>query len=60
MGLVMNFKIELEREDDGRWIAEIPDLPGVLVYRMSQDDAMGHLQTLASCVLVDRAEHGDG
>lgn len=53
----MIFKIELEREQDGRWIAEIPDLAGVLCYGASQADAMARVQALALRVLAERLEH---
>jgi predicted RNase H-like HicB family nuclease len=56
----MNFKIELEREDDGRWIAEVPDLPGVLTYGQSRDEAIAHVQALALRVLADRLDHAEG
>jgi len=55
----MNFKIELEREADGRWIAEVPDLPGVMTYGKDRDDAIAHVQALALRVLADRLEHGE-
>jgi len=55
----MNFKIEIEREDDGRWIAEVPDLPGVLTYGKSRDEAMAHVQALALRVLADRLDHSE-
>jgi predicted RNase H-like HicB family nuclease len=55
----MNFKIELEREADGRWIAEVPDLPGVLTYGKDRDDAIAHVQALALRVLAERLEHGE-
>jgi predicted RNase H-like HicB family nuclease len=55
----MNFKIEVDREDDGRWIAEVPDLPGVLTYGTSRDDAIAHVQALALRVLADRLEHSE-
>ncbi len=55
----MNLKVELEREEDGRWIAEIPDLPGVLAYGASQDEARAKAQALALRVLADRLEHGE-
>ncbi len=55
----MNFKIELEREDDGRWIAEIPDLPGVTTYGKSRDEAIAHIQALALRVLADRLDHAE-
>jgi len=55
----MNLKIELEREADGRWIAEVPDLPGVMTYGKDRDDAITHVQALALRVLADRLEHGE-
>ena len=51
--------IEIEREDDGRWIAEIPDLPGVLAYGQSRDEALANVQALALRVIADRLEHGE-
>src|SRR5258708_6278583 len=59
IALAMNFKIELGREDAGRWIAEVRDLRGVLTYGTSRDDAMAHVQALALRVLADRLEHGE-
>ena len=55
----MNFTIELEQEKDGRVIAEIPDLPGVLVYGQSRDKAISRAKALALRVLADRLEHGE-
>lgn len=55
----MNLQIEVERETDGRWIAEVPDLPGVMTYGQSRDDAIAHVQALALRVLADRLEHGE-
>jgi predicted RNase H-like HicB family nuclease len=52
-------KIEIEREEDGRWIAEIPDLPGVLVYGDSQNEAISKAEALALRVLADRLENGE-
>jgi predicted RNase H-like HicB family nuclease len=52
-------KIEILREDDGRWIAEIPELPGVMVYGDSQNEAISKVQVLALRVLADRLEHGE-
>jgi predicted RNase H-like HicB family nuclease len=52
-------KIEIEREEDGRWIAEIPDLPGVVVYGNSQNEAISKAEALALRVLADRLEHGE-
>lgn len=55
----MNFKIELEREDDGRWVAEVPDLPGVMTYGKTRDDVIARVQALALRVLADRLEHSE-
>ena len=55
----MNFKIEIECEDDGRWLAEVPDLPGVMTYGKSRDEAMAHVQALALRVLADRLDHAE-
>jgi predicted RNase H-like HicB family nuclease len=51
--------IEIEREVDGRWIAEVPDLPGVMVYGSSREDAVGRVQALALRTIADRIEHGE-
>ena len=48
--------IELEQEDDGRWIAEIPELPGVMVYGATRADAIARVQALALRVTADRVE----
>ncbi len=48
--------IELDREEDGRWIADIPDLPGVLVYGHSKEDALAKVQALALRVLASKIE----
>jgi predicted RNase H-like HicB family nuclease len=55
----VNFRIELEQETDGRWIAEVPDLPGVLAYGTSREDALARVQALALRVLAERLEHGE-
>jgi len=47
-------KIEIDREDDGRWIAEVPDLPGVMVYGQSREEAISRVKALALRVLADR------
>ena len=52
-------KIEIEREDDGRWIAEVPDLPGVMVYGRTRDEALHSVEALALCVVAERVAHGD-
>ena len=55
----MNFEIECEREEDGRWLAEVPKLPGVMAYGTSADDAMAKAEVLARRVLAERLEHGE-
>lgn len=51
--------VELEREDDGRWIAEVPDLPGVLAYGATREESVAKVQALSLRVLADRIEHGE-
>jgi len=53
------FRVEIEREDDGRWLAEVVDLPGVLAYGASRDEALANVEALALRVLADRVEHGE-
>ena len=55
----VSFPIEIEREEDGRWIAEIPDLPGVLSYGTTRDEAIAKVQALALRVLAERLEHAE-
>jgi len=55
----MTFVVELEQETDGRWIAEVSDLPGVMAYGKSQDEARARVQALALRVVADRLEHGE-
>ncbi len=50
----MNLKIEFERETDGRWIAEIVDLPGVMVYGQTREDANHKVKALALRVIAER------
>jgi predicted RNase H-like HicB family nuclease len=50
----MAFKIEIDREEDGRWIAEIPNLPGVMAYERNRDEAIAKVEVLALRVLADR------
>jgi predicted RNase H-like HicB family nuclease len=52
-------KIEFDREDDGRWIAEIPALPGVMAYGATQAEARNKAEALALRVIADRIEHGE-
>jgi len=53
------FKVEVERETDGRWIAEVPELPGVMTYGASREEAVTRAQALALHVLAERLEHGE-
>jgi predicted RNase H-like HicB family nuclease len=53
------FRVELEREDDGRWIAEVVEMPGVLAYGATEDEAAAHVQALALRVVADRLEHNE-
>jgi len=55
----MNFHIEHEQETDGRWIAEIPEIPGVLSYGATQSEAVGKAEALALRALAERIESGD-
>jgi len=52
-------RIEIEQEDDGRWLTEIPELPGVMVYGTSREEAVARVKALALRVLADRLEHGE-
>jgi predicted RNase H-like HicB family nuclease len=55
----MNFTIEHEREEDGRWLAEVPQLSGVLAYGATANEAMGKAEALALRVLAERLEHDE-
>jgi predicted RNase H-like HicB family nuclease len=55
----MDMKIEIDREEDGRWIGEVPDLPGVLAYGASRDEAVVRTEALALRVIADRLDHGE-
>ena len=55
----MYLTLEIEREDDGRFLAEVPDLPGVLAYGETQEQAVARAQALALRVLADRLENGE-
>lgn len=55
----MNLRLELEQEDDGRWIAEVIDIPGVLAYGKSRDEATSRAQALALRVIAERVEQGE-
>jgi predicted RNase H-like HicB family nuclease len=53
------FGVEFDREDDGRWIAEVMVLPGVLAYGTTREEAMQNVEVLALRMLADRVEHGE-
>ena len=53
------YRIETEQETDGRWIAEVPQLPGVLVYGASREEAIRKAQALSLRVLAERLENGE-
>ena len=55
----MNFTIECEEEIDGRWIAEIPQLPGVLSYGRTAEEATAKAEVLALRAMAERLEHGE-
>jgi predicted RNase H-like HicB family nuclease len=55
----MNFNLECERETDGRWLAEVAELPGVLAYGASANEAMTKAEVLALRVLAEQLEHGE-
>ena len=55
----MTLKVEIEQEEDGRWIAEVVDLPGVLAYGKTADEAKAKVQALALRVIADRLEQGE-
>ena len=55
----MHFTLECEREDDGRWLAEVHELPGALAYGVSANEAMARAEVLALRVLAERIEHGE-
>ena len=55
----MTFTVEIEREEDGRWLAEVPELPGALAYGGTAEEARARVQALALRIVADRLEHGE-
>jgi predicted RNase H-like HicB family nuclease len=55
----MTLAVETEQESDGRWIAEIAQIPGVLAYGTTRQEAIARAEALALRVLADRLEHGE-
>ena len=56
---MITFSVEVERENDGRWLAEVVELSGVLAYGDSEDGAISRAQALALRVIAERLEHGE-
>ncbi len=56
---ILILRVEVQEETDGRWIADIVDMPGVLTYGRSREDAIAHALALAFRVVADRLEHGE-
>jgi len=52
-------KIDIEKEEDGRWIAEVSDLPGVLAYGKTREESIAKVEALALRVIADRIDHGE-
>ena len=55
----MNFTVEIEQEEDGRWLAEVTELPGVLSYGQTRKEAADRAKALALRVVADRLDHGE-
>jgi predicted RNase H-like HicB family nuclease len=55
----MPLRIEVEQEDDGRWLAEVPEIAGVLAYGETREEAIERVQALSLRVLADRLDHGE-
>ena len=55
----MTFRIEIEQEQDGRWIAEVVEIPGVMVYGKTPEEAKAKVQALALRTLADHLENGE-
>ncbi len=55
----MSFTIEVEQEEDGRWLAEVIDLPGAMAYGQTRDEAVARVQALALRVVAEQLEHGE-
>jgi predicted RNase H-like HicB family nuclease len=56
---VVHLSIEVDREDDGRWIAEALELPGVMTYGLTREEAISNTERLAIEVIADRIKHGE-
>ena len=58
--MAVSYRVEIEQEEDGRWLAEVVDLAGVMAYGVSADEALARVQALALRVLADRLDQGEG
>jgi predicted RNase H-like HicB family nuclease len=58
-GRPMRLSLEVEQEDDGRWLAEVPEIPGALAYGTTADEAMARAEVLALRVIAERIEAGE-
>jgi predicted RNase H-like HicB family nuclease len=56
---IVPLTIEIEQEEDGRWLAEVSELPGVLTYGQTRQEAIDRVQALSLRVLADRLDHGE-
>ena len=56
---LMKYTLECEREDDGRYLAEVPELPGVLAYGKDADEARAKAEALALRVIADQLDHAE-
>jgi predicted RNase H-like HicB family nuclease len=59
-GVARRIRFEVECEEDGRWLAEVPALSVALAYGQSRDEAIARVEALALCILAKRLEHGRG
>jgi predicted RNase H-like HicB family nuclease len=57
--VALTLEIEIDQEEDGRWIAEVPDLSGVMAYGHTRDEAVARVQALALRVIAERLEHAE-
>lgn len=55
----MRYRVEVERETDGRWLAEVVDLPGAMAYGDTREAAVAAAEALALRIIADRIEHGE-
>jgi predicted RNase H-like HicB family nuclease len=55
----MPFTIQVEQEEDGRWLAEVPELPGVMSYGQTRQQALDRVEALSLRILADRLQHGE-